>query len=55
MGHSITVMSIVLEDKVSLVSVEIVNEVNIFFNIICFHVKHRVQCLKDFISQLKLQ
>ena len=55
MGHSITLMSIVLGDKVSSVSVEIVNEVNIFFNIICYHVKHRVQCLKDFKSQLKLQ
>ena len=55
MRHSITLMSIVLGDKVSSVSVEIVNEVNIFFNIICYHVKHRVQCLKDFKSQLKLQ
>ena len=46
MGHSITLMSIVLGDKVSSVSVEIVNEVNIFFNIICYHVKHRVQLPK---------
>ena len=55
MRHSITLMIISLGDKVSLLSVEIVNEVYIFFNIFCYHVKHRVQCLKDFKSQLKLQ
>ena len=54
--NSIILMGIVLEGKASSVSLEKVNDVNIFSNNMYYYVKHNLgQCPKDCKSQLKLQ